>query len=125
MKEINFRIHLKSKVDGEVIFIYVDIYNQMNGLMNFPVELDKWEVLKIDEYTGKRDQNGNKAYYKDIIEYEGWKYVVEWDDVDTGYYLADYKYLNNPLSEEHRIGSCITEGEIIGNTYLNPELLQS
>ncbi|PIH59071.1 YopX family protein [Paenibacillus sp. LK1] len=69
-------------------------------------------------FTGLYDVSGKqKVYHKDVIEYEGWLYVVEWDYVNTGYYLADSKHLEDPEHEEHLKGSCITKGTKVGNVY--------
>ncbi|MGM1044781.1 MAG: YopX family protein [Bacillota bacterium] len=75
-------------------------------------------------FTGLYDATGKqKVYHKDIIQYEGWLYVVEWDYKDTGFYLADYKHLNEPDSEEHLKGLCISQGLKMGNVFENNELI--
>jgi hypothetical protein len=122
---------LKYKVwDKEKKIMYdatqVDIVNEMVSYWNHEKRYSSQGYdmpAIIIQFTGLKDVNDREAYYKDIVEYEGWIYVVEWDEADTGFYLADYRHLDDPLSEEHIIGSCITKGRIIGNTLANPELL--
>lgn len=122
---------LKCKVwDKEKKIMYdaiqVDIVNEMVSYWSYEKRYSSQGYNMptiIIQYTGLKDVNGREVFYKDIVEFEGWIYIVEWDDVDTGFYLADYRHLDNPLSEEHIIGSCITKGIIIGNAYENPELL--
>ncbi|MDP9676259.1 putative phage protein (TIGR01671 family) [Paenibacillus jamilae] len=62
----------------------------------------------IVQYTGLKDRNGKEAYHKDIVDYEGFLYVIEWDEKNTGFYLAYIRDLDDPESEEHLKGSCIT-----------------
>lgn len=76
-------------------------------------------------FTGLYDVTGKlKVYHKDIVEYEGWLYVVEWDYVNTGFYLADHRHLEEPESEEHLKGFCISKGRKVGNVFENYELIK-
>lgn len=76
------------------------------------------------QYTGLKDKNGKEAYHKDIVEHEGIKYVIEWCEIDTGFYLAHHACREDLDSEYHLLGKCIRECEIIGSIYENPELLE-
>lgn len=78
----------------------------------------------IMQYTGLKDNNKKEAYHKDIVEFEGFLYSIEWDEKRTGFYLADLVYLDDPDSEEHKIGSCISESVIRGNQFEHPHLLE-
>lgn len=83
----------------------------------------KHDEVKLLQRTGLRDVDNTASFYKDIVEYDGWLYVIEWDEENTGFYLADYRYLNDPDSEYHMQGGCIREGRVVGNIYKNSELL--
>lgn len=41
---------LKNKETGEELTIFVKLYDERNGLINFPVDLNKFEVLEMEEY---------------------------------------------------------------------------
>lgn len=69
MRQIQFRFRLKSKIDSELICVCIELYNEMNGLINFPIELDKWEILSIDQYTGINDINEKKIYENDNVKF--------------------------------------------------------
>ncbi|URJ46413.1 YopX family protein [Paenibacillus polymyxa] len=90
---------------------YIGSYN---GLALFDTEREDEDgyTYQMDveflQYTGLKDRNGKEAYHKDIVDYEGFLYVIEWDEKNTGFYLAYIRDLHNPESEEHLKGSCIT-----------------
>lgn len=77
------------------------------------------------QFTGLYDATRKqKVYHKDIIQYKDWLYVVEWDYKETGFYLADYKHLDNPGAEEHIKGSCISLGLKVGNVFEHEDLIK-
>jgi uncharacterized phage protein (TIGR01671 family) len=88
------------------------------------------EDMILMQYTGLKDKNGKEIYEGDIVKhngfYEGDCYYnagcgqVLWDDEDTGFYLTakDTSFIN--LFDLTRN----LDGEIIGNIYENPELLE-
>ncbi|MBY9081220.1 hypothetical protein KIH86_24030 [Paenibacillus sp. HN-1] len=102
----------------------------VGGIVEFNDEYFNTEYwYKVDpetvgQYTGLKDKNGREAHHKDIVEFEDLMYVIEWDEVDTGFYLAHHACRNDPESEYHLLGNCIRECEVIGNIYENPELLE-
>lgn len=94
MREFIFRYTLKDKEDASGVVVIAPLYNEKNGIMQFPIELDKWDVLGIDEWTGKCDKNDKKIFENDKVydEYgnegivflneEECQFVIEWDNGD-------------------------------------------
>jgi hypothetical protein len=77
-----------------------------------------WERYPIMQYTGLKDKNGVEIYEGDIIEFDYLKYKlrgdVRWDQRRALFYTCGYG------------GSGVsTHGNIIGNIYENPELLDN
>ena len=65
MRDLEFRIRLK---DLGIEKLDLIIYPTLKSLIDHPIELDAWKVLSIDQYTGKKDKDGQKIYEKDIIK---------------------------------------------------------
>lgn len=97
------------------------VYLNLEGRGYHKLRMSDFDLM---QYTGLKDKNGKEAHHKDIVEFEGSIYVIEWDEVDTGFYLAHHECRDDHESEYHLTGRCIREGEIIGNEFENPELLE-
>lgn len=65
MKDVKFRIRLKNKIDKQVITLCVPLFDEKNGLMQFPIDLNEWEVLSVDRYF---NIDGIDLWENDIIE---------------------------------------------------------
>ncbi len=70
-KEISVRLNLKSKEDGKLLSVHPPISSKQNGIIEFPVEIDKWEVVSIDR--------NSEIKIKDITDRE-WE-VFENDEI--------------------------------------------
>lgn len=70
------------------------------------------------QFTGLEDKNGKEGYFGDIVEDEGDRYIVDWDE-DCG-----VAYLNSCLLSSIDLEiEAIKNREIIGNIHENPEIL--
>jgi len=117
MREIKFRV--KSRQTGQ--WTYFSIPSLDN---EFPVESSRGSLYAWDtcgEYTKLKDQNGTEIYDGDIILYEG---EALKDDQVTRYHYKDCLAVefNQFIYDEIEFGRN-GQGDVIGNIYENPELL--
>lgn len=79
---------------------------------------ERLENLVLMQYTGLKDRNGREIYEGDIVGYK-WQavrselLVVEWS-------VSDGAYLFGGIRTDY----AVKYGEVIGNIYENPELLE-
>lgn len=101
----------------------------------------KWGECKntiLLQFTGLKDKNGKEIYEGDILKFDdGRTAKIIW--FETGWYIAgrahskiekSYSKMNEPgeVSEWHQSASRygnLRHGEIIGNIYETPEILQT
>jgi len=115
MREIKFR----GKSISDNSWVYGDMVRGTAGMFIYEQETNN-EILvypdTIGQYTGIEDMNGREIYDGDIISDGTDADLVEWDASllafvvtanDGAMYLIDYLF-----------------GEVIGNKYDNPELLE-
>jgi len=88
-----------------------------------------WELplkdVELLEFTGLHDKNGKEIYEGDIIELSNEQYVIKWGK--SGFVLNENVTKMNIFNDLHVLPSLhrhVSEIEVIGNIYENPELLE-
>ncbi len=97
---------------------------------------DTWYYVRpetVGQYTGLKDKNGVKIYEGDIVDIDTYSYQepefsgrfkVIYNEVKGMWLFVDLEDENNEYTFENINAYYITEIEIIGNIYDNPELLK-
>lgn len=76
----------------------------------------------VGQYTGLLDKNGNKIFEGDILESDSERFVVDWDDEFSGFYLTN---VNPRYQGVAMFANVADDGYIIGNVHDNPEMLNN
>ena len=72
--------------------------------------------LVLLQYTGREDKNGKESYEGDILrDDDGDLFTIEYDDDEAGFFAN---------SQDTSASIRDVDGEVIGNIYENPELLE-
>lgn len=137
MRQIKFEYGFES-VNGLVKKTY-----HLHEIPNIKDKCDVWNVLPIvyvREFTGLHDKNGLEIYEGDIIEGQSYLYGYELKDNKQFYYKGIVEFetqcdvglcwiVNNGSGSwnlnqtVHRNMIDYCTGQVIGNIYENPELL--
>ena len=76
----------------------------------------------VGQFTGLTDKNGNKIFEGDILESDSERFVVDWDDEFSGFYLTN---VNPRYQGVAMFANVADDGYIIGNVHDNPEMLNN
>lgn len=100
--------------DGAEDYIIPKTLLGFDDLENCQVDLNT-----IGEWTCLRDKEGTKVYEGDIVEYQGFKYLVI---RNTDYACFSFRSIN--IVTPDMIGLALDrQTKVIGNKYDNPDLL--
>lgn len=117
-REIKFRAWNKLT---KHIFDVQSIHFEGSIVRNGSSTFYKTEDVVLMQYTGLKDKNGDDIYDQYLLSHNGNVFKVMWSDDFSGwcyvYYLGDCR--ERPITKMF-----LEECELIGNIYLNPELLK-
>lgn len=130
MREIKFRVLIKGeKTETPMMWLQDNewclspngkpIYDDRQHYQN----LEYPQIVAINQYTGIKDKNGTEIYESDILRQDDrlypnlkvWKVIYK----DASFILQDIKQ-----SHHTTLNSSPWTGEVIGNIYQNPEILE-
>lgn len=84
---------------------------------------DSVEVVHLCQYTGLKDKNGIKIFEGDIIESNGYKHLVTYNEKLAGFCAVNAKYPEDICGiNQQWINEC--SKVVIGNVIDNPEIVK-
>lgn len=121
---IMLRIRLRMKLDswgvykkGDIETFHFTLINDSYGLLKYPIEFDKWEIVSCDQFTGLDDSRMENIYEGDILKNDFGTYVVEFSD--GCFHACNVAEEDNVPLYVHNQNS-----EIIGNIHSDKNLIE-
>lgn len=132
MRKIKFRAYFPNKAEMKIVATQ-NIYEGNNTYLYLsPMPGSNYESIKLMQYTGIKDKNGNEIYESDIVEFNNCDYQRTGGHLDDqivrgkvtfacgGWMIetenGDYDLYTAIINDE--------ELEVIGNIYEHPHLLE-
>jgi uncharacterized phage protein (TIGR01671 family) len=72
----------------------------------------------VGQYTGLEDKNGVKIFEGDVLNFDGDKFVISWNDERCGFRMDYWMF-----DEQYDLSEFWPTSEIIGNIHDNQELM--
>jgi len=120
MREIKFRAWMNGEMHKDIVLVWdypkhLDTGAPLNaGIKNF-IRFGEGKHILM-QYTGLKDQKGKEIYEGDVVQLPNEKvkpYVIEWEEDVDNEYGGEWVGFDR---------GCV-RGEVIGDIYTTPELL--
>lgn len=106
--------------DGDIVRVDLATSLSSDPLTIEGVDLSKDIIL--EPYTGHKDKNGVEIAMGDILERDGVRFVVYWDEEYAGF---NWKGASRDVFTCEGLVDIARFGKVVGNVHKNPELLGS
>ncbi|EKT4553284.1 hypothetical protein JE945_002478 [Flavobacterium psychrophilum] len=109
-------------IENEVRCWSMNINKEFNRVST-PTISTEGQILGISQFTGSHDKNGNEIYEGDIVRLSEW-FTPRNRPIIFDYY-GSWNIGNLGVSFDQMKANGFVDCEIIGNIYMNPELLNN
>lgn len=136
VREIKFRLRIKDRETGSIHIMVVALVG-VNSLTSVPFNIDDFEIVSADQFTGLRDKNGKEIFENDILKCVSEKIhlmsnkptgeivtkikTIEWQEEWARFHLKnpDGMFELLPCTKQEWIAQYY---EVIGNIYEPPRV---
>jgi uncharacterized phage protein (TIGR01671 family) len=132
MRKIKFRFRLEDKKTKEILVVYTELYNlkYSSDLIQYPIDLNTYDILSIDEYIGFNDIHLKEIYERDIVQFKvkgsnkTETTVMQFNKEHGAFLFGIYNGVKMPCGKKTRMNKYTRKSvgsvEVIGNVYDNP-----
>lgn len=106
---VKVRLQLKHKEEGYLQPLIGKLYDESNGLLNFPVDFKQWELLGIERSSAVLDTKKFEIFENDKVTYlKKFGKVKDWCDskvvfTNGSFQLEDGTLLTNEFVKETKL----------------------